>query len=222
MFELVDFVVVAILISGGMAGAKNGFFKQSVVLFGTILCFLLAWGLKDSLANFMSYNLPFFKFAGLTSFNIIMYQLVSFILILSILGIGLTVLIRFSGILEKILNITIILGIPSKILGFIVGVIEAFIIVFVVFFFIKQPYFDQTVFKESTLAPIIVDSSPVLSNVVSDMNEALKDCYKITKDYEDNKDIDKTNKDIVDSLVKHKIITKNYVDKLQKKGKINY
>ena len=51
MFELVDFVVVAILISGGMAGAKNGFFKQSVVLFGTILCFLLAWGLKDSLAK---------------------------------------------------------------------------------------------------------------------------------------------------------------------------
>ena len=220
--NIVDIIIILILISGGLAGAKNGFFKQTVVLISTILCFMLAWGLKNPIANFLSYNIPFFKFAGLTSFNIILYQLIGFFVLLSLFSAIATILIRFSGIFEKVLKITVILGIFSKILGFIVGAIETYIIVFAILFFAKQPFIDQTLLQDSLLVPTIVESSPGLSNIVEDMNDVLKDTYKITKEYEDNKNIDYTNKQIIESLLKHKVIDQEYVDKLQKKGKIKY
>lgn len=220
--NIVDILIILILISGGVAGAKNGFFKQTIVLFGTILCFMLAWGLKNPIANFLSYHTPFFKFAGLTSFNIILYQLIGFLILLSLLSAILTILVRISGVVERLLKLTVILGIFSKILGFIVGVIEIYIIVFVILFFARQPFIDQTLLEESLLAPTIVESSPGLSSIVEDMNDVLKDTYKITKEYEDNKDIDYTNGQIIDSLIKHKVIDEEYVNKLEQKGKIVY
>ena len=218
----VDILVIIVLILGGITGAKNGFFKQTVVLVGTIICFLLAWFLKNPIANFMSYNFPFFSFDGLESLNIVFYQLTAFLVLLALFAAVLVVLTKITGVFEKILKFTIILGIPSKILGFIVGLIETYIIVFAILFFAKQPIFNQEIFEDSKLTPVIVNSSPGLSNIVSNMNESLKDIFIIAKDYEDNHDKNSTNKQIIDSLLKHKVIDKDYVDKLVKKGKIKY
>ena len=218
----VDILIIFVLISGGIAGAHNGFFKQTVVLIGTIVCFLLAWFLKNPIADFLSFNLPFFSFDGLSSLNIVFYQLAAFLALLALFTSVLIVLIKITGIFEKILKLTIILGIPSKILGFIVGLIETYIIVFAVLFFVKQPIFSQELIEESKLAPVIINSSPGLSNIVSDMNESLKDILVITKNYEDNHDKDNTNKQIIDSLLKHKVVTKDYIDKIKKQGKIKY
>lgn len=220
--NFVDILVIFVLISGGITGAHNGFFKQSVVLIGTIICFILAWMLKNPIANFLSFNLPFFDFNGLKSLNIVFYQLISFLILLALFSAVLIVLIKITGIFEKILKFTIVLGIPSKILGFFVGLIETYIIVFAVLFFAKQPIFNQELFEESTLTPVIVNSSPGLSNIVGNMNDSLKDIYTITKNYEENKDKNKTNTDIIDSLLKHNVIDKEYIDKLENKGKIDY
>ena len=218
----VDILVIIVLVFGGITGAHNGFFKQTVVLVGTIICFLLAWFLKNPIADFLSFNLPFFSFNGLSSLNIVFYQLTAFLALLALFSSILIVLIKITGGFEKILKFTIILGIPSKILGFIVGLIETYIIVFAVLFFVKQPIFSQELIEESKLAPVIVNSSPGLSNIVSDMNQSLKDILIITKNYEDNHDKNSTNKQIIDSLLKHKVITKEYIDKLVKNGKIKY
>ena len=220
--NFVDILIIIVLISGGITGAHNGFFKQSVVLIGTIICFILAWMFKNPIANFLSFNLPFFSFNGLKSLNILFYQLVAFLSLLALLSAVLIVLIKITGVFEKILKFTIVLGIPSKILGFIVGLIETYIIVFAVLFFAKQPIFNQELFDESTLTPVIINSSPGLSNIVENMNDSLKDIYTITKNYEDNKDENRTNKEIIDSLLKHKVINQNYVDKTKKQGKIDY
>ncbi len=220
--NFVDILIIIVLISGGITGAHNGFFKQSVVLIGTIICFILAWMFKNPIANFLSFNLPFFSFNGLKSLNILFYQLVAFLSLLALLSAVLIVLIKITGVFEKILKFTIVLGIPSKILGFIVGLIETYIIVFAVLFFAKQPIFNQELFDESTLTPVIINSSPGLSNIVENMNDSLKDIYTITKNYEDNKDENRTNKEIIDSLLKHKVINQNYVDKIKKQGKIDY
>lgn len=217
-----DIVIIIVLISGGFAGAKNGFFRQTVVLIGTIICFILAWLFKNPIANFLSFNLPFFEFNGLKALNIVFYQLAAFLLLLILFTAVLVVLVKITGIFEKILKLTIVLGIPSKILGFIVGVIEAYIIIFAVLFFAKQPIFNQELIEESKLSPIIVNSSPGLSNIVSNMNESLKDIYTITKEYENEKNVENTNKEIIDSLLKHKVINEDYIDKLEKKGKIKY
>lgn len=224
--NIVDVVIIMGLLLGGVTGLKNGFFRQSVVLVGAILCFVLAWFFKDFIANFLSFTLPFFNFAGpfegLTSLNIVMYQLVAFMLLLFLFSAILTVIIRMTGVFEKILNITIILGIPSKILGFIVGAIEAYIILFAILFFVNQPAINLDIVNDSTLAPKIVNSSPVLSNIVGDMNDAINDIYDITKSYHVNQNVDTFNRKVIDALLEHDVIDRDYLDKLVSKGKINY
>lgn len=224
--NIVDVVIIMGLLLGGVTGAKNGFFRQSVVLIGTILCFILAWVFKNPIANFLSFTLPFFNFAGpfegLTSLNIVMYQLIAFLLLLSLFSALLAIIIKATGVFEKILNFTIILGIPSKILGFIVGVIEAYVIVFVVLFFVNQPAVNLEIVKESTFSPKIVNSSPGLSNIVGNMNDAVNDIYDITKDYNINQNTNSFNKKVINSLLEHKVIDRDYLDKLVSKGKINY
>ena len=224
--NIVDVVIIMGLLLGGVTGAKNGFFRQSVVLIGTILCFILAWVFKNPIANFLSFTLPFFNFAGpfegLTSLNIVMYQLIAFLLLLSLFSAILAIIIKATGVFEKILNFTIILGIPSKILGFIVGVIEAYVIIFAVLFFVNQPAVNLEIVKESTFSPKIVNSSPGLSNIVGNMNDAVNDIYDITKDYNVNQNTNSFNKKVINSLLEHKVIDKAYLDKLVSKGKINY
>lgn len=224
--NIVDVVIIMGLLLGGVTGAKNGFFRQSVVLIGTILCFILAWVFKNPIANFLSFTLPFFNFAGpfegLTSLNIVMYQLIAFLLLLSLFSALLAIIIKATGVFEKILNFTIILGIPSKILGFIVGVIEAYVIIFAVLFFVNQPAVNLEIVKESTFSPKIVNSSPGLSNIVGNMNDAINDIYDITKDYNINQNTNSFNKKVINSLLEHKVIDKDYLDKLVSKGKINY
>lgn len=224
--NIVDVVIIMGLLLGGVTGAKNGFFKQGVVLIGTILCFILAWVFKNPIANFLSFTLPFFNFAGpfegLTSLNIVMYQLIAFLFLLSLFSAILAIIIKATGAFEKILNFTIILGIPSKILGFIVGVIEAYIIIFAVLFFVNQPAVNLEIVKESTFAPKIVNSSPGLSNIVGNMNDAVNDIYDITKDYNVNQNTNSFNKKVINSLLEHKVIDRDYLDKLVSKGKIKY
>ena len=96
--NFIDILVIIVLVSGGIAGAYNGFFKQSVILVGTIVCFILAWVLKNPIADFLSFNLPFFSFNGLKSLNIVFYQLAAFLGLLAIFVSILIVLIKITGI----------------------------------------------------------------------------------------------------------------------------
>ena len=81
---LLDFIIIMFIFIIGSIGIKNGFFKQTVLTVGTVLVIVLAYVTKDFLANWFSYNLPFFNFfgpiEGLTSINIIMYQMLAFLI----------------------------------------------------------------------------------------------------------------------------------------------
>jgi len=225
MFNIIDIAIIFIILLFGVSGLKNGVFKQVVVTLGTILVFILSYYCKAFIANFLSYNLPFFNFIGpvegLTSLNIIMYQMIAFVILFAIFSSILVVLIKITGVFEKILKFTIILGIPSKILGFIFGLIEGYIVVFIALFFLNQPIFNIDIINESKIMPKIVNSSPGLSNIVSGTNDAVNEIYDLVSDYATDKNKDKFNKEAVDIMLKNKIITKEYCNKLIKKGKIS-
>lgn len=225
MFNMIDIAIIFIILLFGVTGLKNGVFKQVVVTVGTILVFVLSYYCKDFIANFLSYNLPFFNFAGpvegLTSLNIIMYQMIAFVILFVLFSSVLAVIIKITGVFEKILKFTIVLGIPSKILGFIFGLLEGYVVVFIALFFLNQPIINVDMVNESKLMPKIVNSSPVLSNVVSDTNDAINEIYNLVSGYTINKDVDRFNKDSVDIMLKNKIISKEYCNKLIAKGKIS-
>ncbi|MCI8567928.1 MAG: CvpA family protein [Bacilli bacterium] len=223
--NIIDIIIILMIILGGLIGWKKGFFKQTVSTIGTIIVFILAFYLKNPLAEFISLLLPFFDFGGIfkgiTALNIILYQLISFVIILTILTVILNVIIKVTGIVEKILKFTIILGIPSKILGFFVGLIEAYVIIFIVLFFASQPAFNFQPLNESKITPKILESTPILSNIAGEMVNTVNDLYSLGDKYVSETDSNAFNKEAIDIMLKHKIITVNYVEKLIDKNKIN-
>lgn len=218
------FIIILILICGGI-GFKRGVFKQAVITIGTILVFILSYHFKDYLADFFSYNLPFFKFIGdfqgASTINIIMYQMLAFLIMFALFSSILAILIKVTGIFEKILRFTIILGIPSKILGLILGLVEGYVITFILLFVLSQPAFKIDIINNSNFSNTILNSSPILSDIVSDTRDTVVEIYELGKDYVIDKDADKFNRNSIDIMLKNNIITKEYVEKLVKKDKIN-
>ena len=184
---------------------------------------ILAFQLKNPLAEFLSLHLPFFDFfgafEGVTALNIILYQLISFLVIFALLEIVLKVLISITGVIEKIFKYTIILGIPSKLLGLLVGLIEGFVFTFIVLFFLKQPAFNIKEFESSTLTSKILESTPVLSGFASDLVETFNDVYLLGKEYSIS-DPNTLNRETVDVMLKHGVISTDYVVKLIDADKI--
>ena len=221
MLGIVDAVIIVIIMSGAAYGFKNGFFKQTVFLIGTLICFILAYYLKDYLANFLSFNLPFLGVNGLVSLNILIYQAISFFIILGLLGFLFGFILKAVNLFENILKATVILSIPSKILGLVVGLIEGYIIAFILVFLVKQPYVNLDIVHESKLADVIVNSSPGLSNIVNKSNDTAIEIYDLTFQYNETKDKDKFNRDSIDIMLNNGVITVSYMDKLIETNKIN-
>lgn len=225
VMNIVDAIIVLLILACGVAGFKRGVLKQTVSTVGFIIVVILAFYLKNPIAEFLSLHLPFFSFGGnlanVASLNIILYQLISFILVILVLETVLGILIRITGIIEKILKFTVILGIPSKILGFVVGVVEGFIITFILLFFLRQPGFNLKIFDGSKLTNPILNSTPVLSQVAGDFVDTFNDLYELGNDYYEQK-LDANTLDLksIDVMLEHKIITYNYVIKLVDAKKI--
>lgn len=222
--NIIDVVIILLILLAGVNGLKRGVIKQLVTTIGFILVIILAFKLKNPIADFLSLNLPFFKFSGakVASFNILLYQGIAFIIVVGILEGILGILIRISGLIEKILKFTIILGIPSKILGFIVGIIEGFIVIFVALFILYQPQFNIGIINDSALAKPILKSTPILSKVSGGMVEVINDSYDLIMEYKNNNITNETlDLKTIDTMLKHKVITPSYVRKLIDKDKIN-
>jgi len=224
MLGIVDAVIIVIILAFGVAGLKNGFFKQTVLTVGLILVFVLSYYLKDYLANFFSYNLPFFDyvgpFQGLETINIILYQMIAFLIMIVLLSSVLIIALKIMNVFETILKITIIGGLVSKILGFILGLVEGYVMAFVILFFLSQPAVSLDIVKESKLMPVIVESSPILSNVVSNTNDTIKEMYELVDTYNKDKDVNKFNRNSIDVMLKNKIITVKYIETLMEKDKL--
>ena len=134
--------IVMILIAFIIAGWKNGGIKETASFIGIILVFFLSYVLKGIVGNFLCTILPFFKLKGFVSLNILIYQVVAFVLLFIILLSLYRLLLKISNGLQKIINATIILVIPSKILGAIMAFIEGWIILFVILVLLILPFKD--------------------------------------------------------------------------------
>ncbi len=223
MANIIDVIVFLFIALWGVNGLKRGFIKQGVMTIGTVIVFILAFTLKNPIAEFLSLNLPFLTFGGMllggTAINILFYQLISFIIIVCLLEIVLKALVKASGIIEMILKFTIILGIPSKILGFILGIIEGVIVAHIALFFITQPIFNLSV--ENAPLTKTVMKVPGLSGITHSMMETFTDIYELMDKYKDSNDSNGYNLEAIEVMLKHKVISVDYVEKLIKKGKVN-
>src|SRR5699024_5113091 len=130
MFLIIDIGILLLLLMGAIVGFKRGFINQTVMFLGTILVIVLAYFLKYPVASLFYSIFLFIDFGNSYSvvLNILMYEVIAFLLVAAILFGLLNILIKFTNVFEKILNATIILGIPSKILGALMGVLQYFVV----------------------------------------------------------------------------------------------
>ncbi|MGN1352500.1 MAG: CvpA family protein [Bacilli bacterium] len=219
---IVDIIIIIFILLCGVVGYKRGVFKQLVLCVGLILIFYLAYKFKDPVGEFFLLRLPIFDFPnlfkGVITLNIIVYQTLAFVLVLAVLLFIFDFILSITGLFEKLLRITIILGIPSKILGFIGGLLEGYVVAFVILFFLTQPAFSFQFFQDSNLSQKILTSSPVLTDITKDTVEVVKEIYAL----KDEKDTKVLNQKSLDIMLEHGMITYDTAKKLSDEGKINF
>ena len=223
---MVDLIIILVIILCGLIGLKRGFTKELVCFLGFFLVIILSFILKNPVSSFFYEHLPFFKFSGLfkgiTSINILLYEVLAFLVVASILLIILRVIIFATSVFEKLLKLTIILGLPSKILGCIIGLIEGVVWCFIILYIVSLPLFNIKQINNSKLKDEILTKTPVLTNITKDTVKSFEEFEKLKDDYK-NKKISNNKFDLetMDVLLKYKIINIDSLEKLKKNKKIN-
>lgn len=222
--NVVDVIIIALLILGGVAGFKAGVIKKLTDFIGMFVVIILAFYLKNYISVIMYENLPFFNFFGLINgidtLNILLYEVIAFLVIFIALLFVLKVVLMLTGLVEKILKATVILSIPSKLLGIVVGVIEIYVYLFLILVIVSLPIFDSSFLKDSKMNNFILNNTPVLSGVSEEIIDIYGDVYNII-DNRKNKTNEQLNEEILKVLIDKKVVTKESAKKLVDKNKIH-
>ena len=204
---IISIVIIILLMFGIIIGAKRGFTYQLIKMLGIFLVLTLSFLLKNKLALLFLNHFNFIEIDP--AISILFYIGISFIILFFIFRLVLKLILKLSKNFEKVLNATIILGIPSKILGAILGFIEYYIYIFIILVILSIPIFKLDL-KNSFVANFMLNKTPLLS---SNNNVELIDELSL----EFNKDVVK-EEDIVDILVKHKVIKEEDADNFIKEN----
>ena len=148
------------------------------------------------------------------------YEVVAFVIVYSLLYLVFRVVLMLTGLIEKILKATVILSIPSKILGIFVGIIEMYVYVFLILVVITLPIINIPYVRESKMANFMLEKTPILSKASEKMVDTYDDVYKLVKE-KDTKDNDELNDEVVKLLLDKKVITKDSLNKLIDRNKIH-
>ena len=222
--NVVDVIIIALLILGGVAGFKAGVIKKLTDFIGMFVVIILAFYLNNYISVIMYENLPFFNFFGLINgidaLNILLYEVIAFLVIFIALLFVLKVVLMLTGLVEKILKATVILSIPSKLLGIVVGVIEMYVYLFLILVIVSLPIFDSSFLKDSKMNNFILNNTPVLSGVSEEIIDIYGDVYNII-DNRKNKTNEQLNEEILKVLIDKKVVTKESAKKLVDKNKIH-
>ena len=225
MINILDVMVLFLIAFIALVGFKKGAIRSSVSFIGTILIVVLAYFLKNPLANFLITHFPFFDFGGVfkgvSVLNILIYEGIAFLIVFSFLQVILRLVIHFSTILEGFLKATIILGIPSKILGFILGLLEGYIYAFIFLFILSLFSFTMEITQNSKLYEPILNHTPILTNFAHKTTIAIDEIYSLQEKYKEINNKEEYNYEAMEILLKHQVVTVDTVEKLAEQNKLD-
>lgn len=222
--NIVDAIIILFLLLGALLGFKKGFIKTMVSLIGIVVVIVASFYLKEPVANFMLKYFPFLNFSGifkdLPVINILVYEAIAFLLIFILLSSILGIIINLSGIIEKLLNVTIILGFFSKILGAIAGLLETLAFIYIILFALAQFNLSSKFVLESKVGTAILERTPILSKVAAPTVASIEEIFNLQKTYKDGNKA-QYNADALGILIKYNIITKEKAKELVESGKLH-
>ena len=190
---IVDFLIIALIILFGYYGYKTGFVKTVVDTAGIVLVFVIAYLFKDPIAEWFSFNLPFFNFwgsfKGVSILNVVIYQLIAFIIIFTALMVVYALLVKITSLVEKILKWTFILKLPSKVLGLIFGLCEGIAvasIILMILTILTLPVFNFKFVQESKVKDFLLEAVPITGTLSSSTNRAINEIMDLKEEYDDD------------------------------------
>lgn len=208
---------------GIISGYKHGFLESSVRFLGTIAALVGAFILKNPISVFLYKHFPFFKFAGLfkgvSVINILVYEVIAFLLVFSILMIAIKIICKVTGLVDRLLSFIFLLGIPNKILGAIIGFLQSIITIYFVVYIFK---FGCNLFGYQ-LQPSLADdiiNIPVLKDTCSPVLKAFDEISGLAHSYKNTSNKEEYNAKSLDILLKYEVITKENASYLVKHDKI--
>ena len=203
---IISIVILILLSFGVLLGIKRGFTYQLIKMVGIFLILILSYLLKDLIAEIFIKYFDFIKIDK--SISIIFYRMLSFIILCFIFRLILQLLLRISKTFENILKATVILSIPSKILGGILGFIEYYIYIFIILLVLNLPFMPIDIGK-SKMASSMINGTPL-------MNENLD--LRLFEDLKEVVDSKGNTEDYLEVLIKHGIINRKEAMKILEKN----
>ncbi len=221
MSIFVDMFIIFILFMGFVKGWQDGFLRSLVDFIGTVVILIVSFIIKTPLAEILYKNLPFFHFkgtfAGISSFNILLYEGIAYISCVIILSIIFQTVIAATGISGKLKNTTYAHKMPSRLGGMFFSFLEIYVYAFVLLYLGSLIPYTTELVQNAHLSPVIINQTPLLSTGSKKLYKTVSQVYKICKDSEDNELADYNSLEV---LLKYDIISPENVEYLVKEKKI--
>lgn len=226
MLNIFDVGIILLLIMFLIVGFKNGVIREAFAIIGIIAVFILSFVFKGLLGNLMCIILPFFKLSGIIEgfsvINILIYQIIAFMLVFAILLTIYEIFLKISKFIQKLVNLTIILILPSKLLGAVVSLIKGVIVLFAVFIVLMIPLKNSELFTGSTMVNQILYKTPILSQSSNNYINTVEEIYNLAEKVSNKKiSTNAANLELLDMMLKHKIVNKSTVESLVKLHKLD-
>lgn len=222
--NIADIIILIALALGAVAGFKAGVIKKTADFLGIFIIVILAFYLKNDLSVILYENLPFFSFGGfikgVEAMNILLYEVMAFFVVFIALLFILKAILLVTGLVEKILKATVILSIPSKILGIIIGTIEMYVYIFLILVILTLPIFNLPYVRESKIGDFMLNNTPILSGISEEMIDIYNNVYTIVTE-KDNKTNEELNEEILTFLIDKQVLSKDSAKKLVDQNKIH-
>ena len=216
MVNIIDVLIILFLGIGLFVGYKRGAIGMLIGLVSTILVFYLSYYFRKPLASFLYTNMPSINigngFENVFSISILFYNVIAFIILFVIFSTAFGIIIKVGNLFSKVIDHSIILTLPSKIIGMLIGLLESYIFCFIFLLFFSSINFSNSYFNSSKLANIILSKTPLTSDLTN-----IHSAFQKIKNIEDNENLEKNSLDI---LKKYNIIDSKMIEKLIKSGKI--
>ena len=172
---MIDILLLILLVGGIIVGAKRGFVVQLIHMIGFVIAFVVAYKYYKPLSEYFVLWIPYPAVNENSQFTLVVeqldleqtfYQLLAFALIFFVVKFALQLIASMFDFLKYLP----VLGFLSKILGAVLGFIEAYILLFIfVYVFALLPLdVVQSHLENSGIAQSMLEHTPYFSEKVKE------------------------------------------------------
>ena len=221
--NIVDYIIIGILVLSALKGFKQGLLPSIVNFVGVFLIFIIAFYIKQPISILLYENFPFLSFAGIfkgiIGINILFYEVIAYGITITILGIIFAFVKRISIIIQRLLNVTLFLNLPGKILGAIIGIFEGVLFSIILIYIGSVVNTAASYVNNSKLSGMILEKTPIINSVTGNLNKSYNEIYDVIVNNKNN--TNKANLETIDILMKYDILSYNSAIKLYNNNKLN-